>query len=134
MKQERLRKRKHDYSATRVGGMKHLDQYCASVPTSVRCRICPVMVLSWLCLLSQNSLMWRVFCICKLTYKSFVCKVIILLIPLIWIFLVLVLFHMSFWWCMCLVNILNFFVFCWFTLQLCMMVHVCYLSLVWSVH
>ena len=32
MKQERLRKRKHDYSATRVGGMKHLDQYCAAVP------------------------------------------------------------------------------------------------------
>ena len=35
MKQERLRKRKHDYSATRVGGMKHLDQYCASVPTDL---------------------------------------------------------------------------------------------------
>ena len=31
---EWLRKRKHDYSATRVEGKKHLDQYCAAVPST----------------------------------------------------------------------------------------------------
>ena len=38
MKREWLRKRKHDYSATRVEGKKHLVQYCAAVPNIVSCR------------------------------------------------------------------------------------------------
>jgi len=32
VKREWFRKRKHDYSATRVEGKKHLDQYRAAVP------------------------------------------------------------------------------------------------------
>jgi len=47
--------------------------------------VCSGIVLILLCLFNQNLVMWRMFCIGKWTYKSFMSRVIILLCLRIWI-------------------------------------------------